>query len=213
MKPVKRDYAFEDPRVPRGQQWVLKVTCDAAPGAVSPTLTGANFVAVLGTQQTPLEAVLLKRSVMGPSWLRVRGARRVDAAAQSSWCKVRSAPSHFGLLPIALSWSLLRSQAEARVQEEYTAPSPKCVDKRPRSLAPPPLRVAALNVKTIPDAGGKGQEVVVASVVHTSLRIDGPTDTAVWRQCRGVRRFSAIRRVDGAAWPVGLQPAVQARST
>ena len=34
VKPVKRSYAFEDPNIPHGQQWVLKVRC---PGT-APTL-------------------------------------------------------------------------------------------------------------------------------------------------------------------------------
>jgi hypothetical protein len=91
MKPVRRDYAFDDPRVPRGQQWVLKVTCGAAPGAVPACAAGAQFAAILGTSQSPLEALLLKRTVMGPSWLRIADATEVAPEAQTSWCKARPA--------------------------------------------------------------------------------------------------------------------------
>jgi hypothetical protein len=91
IKPVRRAYAFEDDRVPRGRQWLLKVTCNAAPGAIPASTAGRTFSAVLGTAQTPLEAVLLKRRLMGPSWLQLHGAELVDPAAQTSWCKVRSA--------------------------------------------------------------------------------------------------------------------------
>ena len=89
MRPVRRDYAFDDPRIPRGTQWLLKVTCNAAPGAVAAGATGSHFAAVLGTAQSPLEALLLKRKVMGPSWLRIAGCVKVDEGAQVSWCKVR----------------------------------------------------------------------------------------------------------------------------
>ena len=34
VKPVKRSYAFEDPNIPHGVQWVLKVRCSGS----APTL-------------------------------------------------------------------------------------------------------------------------------------------------------------------------------
>lgn len=43
---------------------------------------GEHFVAVLGAQQSALEAVLLKRRVMGPSWLTLACPTRVDTGAQ-----------------------------------------------------------------------------------------------------------------------------------
>ena len=43
---------------------------------------GEYFVAVLGAQQSALEAVLLKRRVMGPSWLTLACPTRVDTGAQ-----------------------------------------------------------------------------------------------------------------------------------
>ena len=43
---------------------------------------GENFAAVLGAQQSALEAVLLKRHVMGPSWLTLACPTRVDTGAQ-----------------------------------------------------------------------------------------------------------------------------------
>lgn len=89
FKPVQRKYAFEDGRVPQGMQWVLKVSCDAAPGAVSSSMSGRNFTAILGTAQTPLELLQLKRKIMGPSWLHLQAPTEVDAQAQLSWCKVR----------------------------------------------------------------------------------------------------------------------------
>jgi len=40
-------------------------------------------VAVFGTQQSALEALLLKRRVMGPSWLALAQPVRVDAGVQA----------------------------------------------------------------------------------------------------------------------------------
>ena len=39
-------------------------------------------MAVLGIGQSPLEAVLLKRHIMGPSWVSVSKPKRVDTASQ-----------------------------------------------------------------------------------------------------------------------------------
>jgi hypothetical protein len=67
---------------------VLKVTCNAAPGSIRADLSGRNFVAVLGTAQTPLEALQLKRKIMGPSWLSLSNAVKEEAQNHLSWCKV-----------------------------------------------------------------------------------------------------------------------------
>eukprot|EP00892_Ulva_mutabilis_P006846 jgi/Ulvmu1/4533/UM002_0259.1 len=88
FKPVQRKYAFDDGRVPHGAQWVLKVSCNAAPGSVPSGITGRNFSAILGTTQTPLEMLQLKRRIMGPSWLCLQAPEQVDCQSQLSWCKV-----------------------------------------------------------------------------------------------------------------------------
>ena len=43
---------------------------------------GTSFVAVLGAEQSSLEAVMLKRKIMGPSWLSISKPVRIDAQAQ-----------------------------------------------------------------------------------------------------------------------------------
>ena len=169
MKPVLRQYAFEDPAIPHGKQWVLKVRwCGGGGAAVGPWvggwggqrasdpgciggpvtspaapmpepecakhsymsamfasphhttpnaflpplaprppapaaqvkyaasqaqalpvgLSGATFAALLGGNQSMLEALTLKRRVMGPSWLSIKHPRRVPPEAQVSWCKL-----------------------------------------------------------------------------------------------------------------------------
>lgn len=88
IKPVMRTYAFEDERISPGPQWVLKVVCSVAPGKVRADLSGRNFSAVLGTTQTPLEALQLKRKIMGPCWLSLNNA--TEATDKLSWCKVLS---------------------------------------------------------------------------------------------------------------------------
>ena len=43
---------------------------------------GEQFVALFGTNQSMLEALLLKRKVMGPSWLALQKPMRVAAQSQ-----------------------------------------------------------------------------------------------------------------------------------
>ena len=52
VKPVKRSYAFEDPNIPHGLQWVLKVRC---PGS-APTLP----LGISGKLPTQHQPALLK---------------------------------------------------------------------------------------------------------------------------------------------------------
>ena len=40
-------------------------------------------MAVFGAQQSPLEALLLKRRIMGPSWLKLAQPVRVDGGVQA----------------------------------------------------------------------------------------------------------------------------------
>lgn len=43
---------------------------------------GERFAAVLGVEQSSLEAILLKRRIMGASWLSISKPVRVDSTAQ-----------------------------------------------------------------------------------------------------------------------------------
>lgn len=45
-------------------------------------LSGATFSAIFGANQSMLEALTLKRHIMGPCWLAVRRPRRVAPEAQ-----------------------------------------------------------------------------------------------------------------------------------
>ena len=45
---------------------------------------GDHFVAVFGSNQSPLETVLLKRKVMMPCWLSLKQPTRINPAAQVS---------------------------------------------------------------------------------------------------------------------------------
>ena len=95
------------------------------------------------------------------------------------------------------------------MQMEFTVASPKNISKDAVARPQPMLRIAALTVKTVPDVAGKVQEVIAASVVHGTVRADAPTPLEGWRACRGLQRFTAVRKLEGTAWPAGLEAALQ----
>ncbi|KDO21454.1 hypothetical protein SPRG_12498 [Saprolegnia parasitica CBS 223.65] len=95
-KLVERSYAFELPDVPRGKNVYLKVKYPAKYGVPSPDVCqkgGSSFSRIIGATVRPLETFLIRRKLLGPSWVRVTGAQRV-VQNQNSYCKVEfEAPS------------------------------------------------------------------------------------------------------------------------
>lgn len=133
----------------------------------------------LGTNTTMLESLLLKRKIMGPTWVMLQGAARVPAANQVSWCK----------LEVALG-------------------SPKqLLAKTPAGglpTAPPPLIVAALSLKTVLTGGAKStNQIVAASCVHQACDLSSAAPLEAWRGGQGMRHFTLVRRLEGQTWPIG----------
>jgi DNA polymerase alpha subunit A len=72
MVPVKRNYAFEREDMRKHSQYVLKIRLPATLAMLPSDLSGRKFTCLFGTQTSPLEAVLLKRKIMGPSWIFIK---------------------------------------------------------------------------------------------------------------------------------------------
>ena len=186
MKPVLRQYAFEEEAVRHGRQWVLKVKYSATQPALGLGLTGRAFKAAFGGNQSCLESLVLKRRVMGPGWLALRQPRRVAPEGQVSWCKL---------------------EVEVASHKDIAAGGPEA------SRDAPPLTVAALSLKTMLGAGagaaasgGAGSEVAAVSVVYlSSVRTDGPMAQGEWNSAKHLRHFSAVRRLEGTAFPPGAR--------
>ncbi|MGB1601199.1 MAG: 3'-5' exonuclease, partial [Promethearchaeia archaeon] len=140
-------------------------------------LAGRSFSRVLGTSQSCLELFLLKRDLMGPCWINIKGAQPVSS--QLSWCK-----------------------HEIRISD------PKAL-KVVKVNAPesPPLSIMSLHMQTIKNDREHSNEIVMLSALtHNSVNIDGPTEKPE-NQYKG---FSAVRKLEGAAWPLDLQAKVEA---
>ena len=86
---MKRKYAFECDEVPREETQYLKVKYSAkfgTPTARQCSDGTAHIERVFGASSTPLEFFLLKRKLMGPSWIRIKHPRPITSSF--SWCKI-----------------------------------------------------------------------------------------------------------------------------
>ena len=162
--------------IPTDAQY-LKVVYSAEYPVFPADLAGRSFSRVLGTSQSCLELFLLKRDLMGPCWINIKGAQPVSS--QLSWCK-----------------------------HEIRIADPKAL-KVVKVNAPesPPLSIMSLHMQTIKNDREHSNEIVMLSALtHNSVNIDGPTEKPE-NQYKG---FSAVRKLEGAAWPLDLQAKVEA---
>ncbi|GMH42291.1 hypothetical protein BSKO_10210 [Bryopsis sp. KO-2023] len=183
MKPVKRNYAFEETGVRHGEGYVVKVYCPASEATLPLGAKGENFVSIFGTNQNLLELLLLKRGIMGPCWIGLKKPVKKPSEHQRSWCSVEVEVSG-------------HKSITQELEPEWKA------------KAPPPLKVAAINLKTFVNPATQVNEVVVASVIHLDkIKCDGPTPKEQWN--RQIRHFSATAKLRGQPWPAGFENAVR----
>jgi len=167
MKPVMRQYAFENKDVRPGKQWVLKVRCSASQPTIPLGTVGDTFSAVFGANQSPLESLMLKRRIMGPSWVALEKPRRVDAGSQVSFCRL-----------------------EVEIEGHKTV----YASKDGARLAPP-LTVAAVHLKTAVNPNNGANEAISVSVVYLpKVSTDGPTpfNRRDLRHFSAVRRMEGV---------------------
>lgn len=83
-KRATRKYAFEIPEIPAEADWI-KVAYGFNSPQLPANLTGKTFSHVFGTNTSALELLLLKRKIMGPSWIRLKPSSTTKQ--NISWCK------------------------------------------------------------------------------------------------------------------------------
>ncbi|EEE55728.1 hypothetical protein OsJ_04212 [Oryza sativa Japonica Group] len=168
MTPVKRNYAFERTDLPK---W--------GPDPALPTdLRGQHFHALLGTNNSALELLLIKRKIKGPSWLSISKFLACPATQRVSWCKF-----------------------------EVTVDSPKDISVLMTSttLEVPPVVVAAVNLKTIINEKHNVHEIVSASVICCHrVKIDSPMRSEDWQKRGMLSHFTVMRKLEGSIFPIGL---------
>ena len=157
-KVVKREYAFDDPEVPRAKTSYMKVVYDSKYPSPDEDICfkGREHVAkILNGKASTLETFLLKRKLMGPCWLRIQKPR--PSERNVSWCAV-----------------------------ELQVPSPKQVMRLDSCAAPgtpprpaPPVVAVTLKLKTVVNPKTAKNEIVsVSAVCHKRVLLDTGTDQA-----------------------------------
>ncbi|KAK9096970.1 hypothetical protein Sjap_022467 [Stephania japonica] len=179
MAPVKRGYAFERSDIPIGENYVLKINYPFKDPPLPSDLKGEYFSALLGTHCSALELFLIKRKVMGPSWLSISNFSNGPAPQRVSWCKFEVTidfPKH-----IMVASSL-------RVPPEI-----------------PPVIVSAINLKTVINETQNSNEIVSASVICCHrVKIDTPMLASEWKNPGVLSHFTVVRKLEGGIFPMGF---------
>ncbi|KAG9097044.1 DNA-directed DNA polymerase alpha catalytic subunit pol1 [Ceratobasidium sp. UAMH 11750] len=135
-KLVDRKYAFGEVGILEGEAKWLKVVYGFNEPALPLELSGTNFSRVLGTNTSAFELFVLKRKIMGPCWIEIKGAEPSNKGF--SWCKLEMIvrePKH--VKPISDSES---------------------------SMPMPPLTIVSLSARTVVNHKENKREVVCASL-------------------------------------------------
>ncbi|KAJ9098951.1 hypothetical protein QFC19_006175 [Naganishia cerealis] len=151
IKKVLRKYAFELPDIPRGENEWYKVVYGFDQPALPSNIEGATFSKVFGTNTSAFELLVLKRKIMGPCWLEIKGCVR-KTVDPSSWCRL-----------------------EVKVDDPKNVnPFPETDQTAPKEI--PPLTVMSLAVRTIVNHEANNQEILaVTTCVWETYNIDDPT--------------------------------------
>jgi hypothetical protein len=81
----------------------------------------------------------------------------------------------------------------------------KSVTVAAKQAAMPPIRIASVNIKTVPHSADTLQEIVAVSVLHTMMRTDLPMDVQKWHSASNIKRFTVMCPPHGSVFPSGLQ--------
>lgn len=180
LKAVRRRYAFEEPGVPRDEANWIKVKYSFEDPVLAIPRTSRNFCGGIcfGARTSALEHFVMKRDLIGPSWISIPTSGLKEPAVRASWCKY-----------------------------EMVVDSPKFVHAIKNNVGCPPLRVLSLSMKTVQNEAKQQQQelVMVSGILVPEVRIDGPP-TSNWEQT--CASFTCVRKVDAdTPFPVDLQTA------
>ncbi|KAG8748383.1 DNA-directed DNA polymerase alpha catalytic subunit pol1 [Ceratobasidium sp. 414] len=133
---VDRKYAFGEVGIPEGEAKWMKVVYGFDEPVLPIELSGTNFSRVLGTNTTAFELFVLKRKIMGPCWIEIKGCEPSNKGF--SWCKLEMIvrePKHVN--PVSDSES---------------------------AMPMPPLTIVSLSTRTVVNHKENKREVVCASL-------------------------------------------------
>jgi DNA polymerase alpha subunit A len=146
-----RRYAFEVPDMPSEAEYLKVQLPYHSTSALKLPESGKTFSRVFGVPTSALETLLIKRRLMGPSWLKLKGVQ----VARSK-----------------LSWS--------RYELSVTNPKDVTVLADDHHLPLPTLTMMSISLKTVFQRATQTTEIVaVALHAYSGVQIDGPTSTLV----------------------------------
>ncbi|VDL91322.1 unnamed protein product [Schistocephalus solidus] len=151
-KPTVKKYAFELADVPSEAEY-LEVRYPAAFPALPADLSGNTFSRVFGANTSFLENLILDLRLRGPCWLELTGA--VPLQPQLSWCKVDYDFSYQKPNTIMKLSDAIRART--------TAADDTCLPSLPQ---PPPLRLVALDIKSVVRRETNSSEVSFLSLAE-----------------------------------------------
>ena len=170
-KVVEREYAFEDPEIPREKTNYLKVVYDAKfPSPSKETCqNGGKFIhKILNAGASNLETFILKRKLMGPCWIRIQDPT-AHTRGQVSWCALEvqvGSPKQICRLDLA---------------NPGMAPRP-----------PPPVVTVTIKLKTVVNPKTHKNEIAsISAVCHKQVLLDTASDESK----RHMTQLSMIRPV------------------
>ncbi|WOO77500.1 DNA polymerase alpha catalytic subunit [Vanrija pseudolonga] len=147
---VNRKYAFEDHTVEHGESEWMKVVYPFDQPEIPVGTTGATFSHVFGANTSAFELLVLKRRIMGPCWLDIKGAEVSTKA--TSWCKIEFTVSD-------------PKNVNPVKEDDETAPKDT-----------PPLTMMSISLRTIVNHRENKTEILVASVrTWEGVNIEDPT--------------------------------------
>ncbi|CAA7012880.1 unnamed protein product [Microthlaspi erraticum] len=177
MTPVKRNFAFERPDVPAGEQYVLKIKYPFVHPPLREDLKGESFRALHGCNTSALELFIRKKKIMGPCWLKISDFSPYTPSERASWCKF-----------------------------EVTVESPEAITvlDSEEEMDHPPILVTAINLKTMFNEKQNTSEIVSASAVcFHNAKIDVPMPVTERKRCGVVSHFTVVRNPEGTCYPTG----------
>ncbi|XP_018324520.1 DNA polymerase alpha catalytic subunit [Agrilus planipennis] len=164
-----------DPEVPVESEY-LEVRYSAKYPAVDPKRSGETFSRVFGTKSSFLEIFLLERKIKGPCWLDVTNPESVSNPM--SWCKF---------------------------EVNCNKVSDISVVKNSNNLPPPPLVVAAINVKTVVNPKYLRNEIVMIScLVNDKYYVDKQAPKIPFQ-----KHFCVLTRPGDRMFPIDFHESVQ----
>ncbi|KAK5584646.1 hypothetical protein RB653_006261 [Dictyostelium firmibasis] len=151
LKKVKRisafDYSVPHKNGPVGEQHnVWKLSYPSNQAIFPNDIKGSTFKCAYGITSSPVELFLVKRKIMGPTWLTVSGVT-LNFDQKKSFARYEGGVKSFK----SIKPSMYRNE-----------PSP-------------PLTVMSISTKSVMK-GASHEVVMISSVIHESISADGPTE-------------------------------------